>query len=71
MAETVTPDVGELVYDTKRDRVGEVVDYQAGRALLRPLGGGIEWEADPDELRSADANERLRARVTEMNTRRF
>ncbi|TVZ89389.1 hypothetical protein [Streptomyces sp. BK340] len=71
MAETVTPDVGELVYDTKRDRVGEVVDYQAGRALLRPLGGGIEWEADPDELWPADANERLRARVNEMNTRRF
>ncbi|MGW0997664.1 hypothetical protein ACWD5V_31210 [Streptomyces sp. NPDC002523] len=71
MAETVTPDVGELVYDTKRDRVGEVVDYQAGRALLRPSGGGVEWEASPDELRPADANERLRARVNEMNARRF
>lgn len=71
MAETVTPDVGELVYDTKRDRVGEVVDYQAGRALLRPSGGGIEWEANPNDLRPADAKERLRARVNEMNTRRF
>ncbi|MFE1878932.1 hypothetical protein [Streptomyces diastatochromogenes] len=71
MAETVTPDVGELVYDTKRDRVGEVVDYQAGRALLRPAGGGIEWAATPDELRPADANDRLRARVNEMNATRL
>ncbi|OLZ69905.1 hypothetical protein AV521_16330 [Streptomyces sp. IMTB 2501] len=71
MAETVTPEVGELTYDTKRDRVGEVMGNQAGRVLLRLFGGGVEWEANPDELRPAHANERLRARVNEMDTRRF
>ncbi|MGW1168481.1 hypothetical protein [Streptomyces sp. NPDC001153] len=71
MAETVTPDVGELAYDTNRNRVGEVMGNQAGRVLLRLFSGGIEWEANPDELRSADADERLRARVNEMNARRF
>jgi hypothetical protein len=65
------PDVGELVYDTTQDRVGEVMDYQGGRAVLRPSGGGIEWEAAPQELRPADAYDRLRARVNELNARRF
>lgn len=64
-------DVGELVHDTTRDRVGEVQDYRAGRVVLRPSGGGPSWEATPGELQPANANDRLRARVNEMNARRL
>ncbi|MEY9991631.1 hypothetical protein ABIE67_003663 [Streptomyces sp. V4I8] len=60
-------DVGELVYDTTRDRVGEVKDCRAGVVVLRPSGGGPAWEATPGELQPANANDRLRARVNEMN----
>lgn len=69
--ETSSPGVGELFYDVVRDRVGEVVARRKGQALLRPLGGGQTWEADSDGLRLADANDRLRARVNELNARRL
>ncbi|WP_446750441.1 hypothetical protein [Streptomyces sp. AC1-42T] len=36
---------------------------------LRPLGGGREWDADPDRLRPLDPAELLSARVAEANAR--
>ncbi|WP_371671193.1 hypothetical protein OG985_28380 [Streptomyces sp. NBC_00289] len=59
--------VGELGHDTKRDSVGEIMAFQGGRYLLRPIGGGREWEVDPDNLAEPDASARLRARVAERN----
>ena len=66
-----SPCVGELFYDTARDRVGEVMAYQGGQAILRSSGGGTTWEADSDGLRPANANHRLRARVNELTARRL
>ncbi|MGX2995611.1 hypothetical protein JNUCC64_15165 [Streptomyces sp. JNUCC 64] len=41
------PEPGVLVRDTRCDRVGTFMGEVGGRWLLRPLGGGREWEAEP------------------------
>lgn len=61
------PDVGALVLDAKRDRVGVVMDRQGGRVYLRPPQGGREWEAALEDVRPARAADELRARVAEIN----
>jgi hypothetical protein len=45
------PDVGTLVRDTATDRVGVYMGRGGPYALLRPVGGGREWEAQPGDLR--------------------
>ncbi|MFG2643709.1 hypothetical protein ACGFYP_22385 [Streptomyces sp. NPDC048370] len=37
--------------------------------MLRPVGGGREWQADPDALRPATPEERLSAGVRAVNAR--
>lgn len=44
------PGVGSLARDTARGEVGQVMDHQSGRVWLRPLSGGREWTAWPDEV---------------------
>jgi hypothetical protein len=67
------PRVGTLMRDTKRDRVGVVMGELAGLIYLRPVGGGIEWDACASDLERADghaqaeARAQLRARLAEMN----
>ncbi|QMU78805.1 hypothetical protein GXW83_26975 [Streptacidiphilus sp. PB12-B1b] len=60
-------DVGALVRDVRRDRVGVVMGELLGLVYLRPPGGGVEWTALQGELEGADERDRLRARVGEMN----
>jgi hypothetical protein len=51
------PPVGTLARDTRRDRVGVVMDVIASRLWLRAQGGGREWEAgraDVVQLAAAD-----------------
>ncbi|MDB1088107.1 hypothetical protein PJ985_11075 [Streptomyces sp. ACA25] len=44
------------------------MDRQGGRHLqLRPLRGGLEWDADPARVRPATTGERLSAAVAEAN----
>ncbi|MEU1827380.1 hypothetical protein ABZ502_33810, partial [Streptomyces abikoensis] len=47
------PGVGAIILDTGRGRVGEVMAAVGGRVLLRPPGGGREWEARGGGLRPA------------------
>ncbi|MBF6050538.1 hypothetical protein AF335_16100 [Streptomyces eurocidicus] len=63
------PNVGALVVDLRRDRVGEVMASTGGRLSLRPPSGGREWEAFPCDVRSMTASDELRAKVTEANDR--
>jgi hypothetical protein len=51
VSSTGTPTVGALVRDAKRDRVGIYMGRGGPFAMLRPLGGGQEWEARPEDLR--------------------
>ena len=62
-----TPRVGAVVRDAERDRVGVVMAVLAGRVYLRPAGGGVEWDARPEDLLTVDEHAELRARVAEMN----
>lgn len=63
------PERGELVYDPVTRRVGEYQDKAGPYAMLRPVGGGREWEADPDRIRPATDSERLSAGVKAANER--
>lgn len=60
---------GTLLYDPATDTVGEYQDKAGPYALLRPVGGGREWQADPGSLRPATDAERLRAGVRAANHR--
>ncbi|MFJ9634119.1 hypothetical protein ACIQPR_06310 [Streptomyces sp. NPDC091280] len=60
---------GTLLYDPSTDKVGEYQDKSGPYALLRPVGGGREWQADPAALRPATDQERLTAGVRAANSR--
>ncbi|GCB48099.1 hypothetical protein [Streptomyces sp. NL15-2K] len=60
---------GSLLYDPTTSKVGEYQDKSGPYALLRPIGGGREWQADPATLRPATPQERLRAELRAANTR--
>ncbi|MGW2915150.1 hypothetical protein ACWC9X_32520 [Streptomyces asoensis] len=62
-------ETGTVLYDPASDRVGEYRGKAGPYALLRPLGGGREWEARPESLRPADPGERLSAGVRAANSR--
>ncbi|MEU3610760.1 hypothetical protein ABZ725_00385 [Streptomyces sp. NPDC006872] len=62
-------ETGTVVYDPRSDRVGEYRGKAGPYALLRPLGGGREWEARPEAIRPATPAERLAAGVRAANSR--
>ncbi|MFI6409132.1 hypothetical protein [Streptomyces sp. NPDC050548] len=62
-------ETGALLYDPATDKVGEYQDKAGPYALLRPVGGGREWQADPASLRPATDQERLSAEVRAANAR--
>ncbi|MFG2573020.1 hypothetical protein [Streptomyces sp. NPDC048481] len=64
-------ETGTVVYDPASDTVGEYQGQAGPYALLRPLGGGREWEALPQSLRAATPGERLSAAVRAANSRSF
>ncbi|MGW1813458.1 hypothetical protein ACWCQM_07780 [Streptomyces sp. NPDC002125] len=51
------PPVGALVVD-QRGRVGTYMGTAGPRLMLRPLGGGCEWEAEPGSVRAPTPAER-------------
>ena len=60
---------GTVVYDPRTDKVGEYQGKAGPYAMLRPLSGGREWEADPASVRPASPEERLSASVRAANSR--
>ncbi|MFF4214338.1 hypothetical protein ACFYZE_34335 [Streptomyces sp. NPDC001796] len=60
---------GALVCDPATRKVGEYQDRSGPYAMLRPVGGGREWQADPDALRPATLRERIGAGVRAANER--
>ncbi|MFD8955683.1 hypothetical protein ACFXKH_38750 [Streptomyces caelestis] len=55
--------------DSHRDRVGEFRGVAGPYWSLRPVGGGAEWEAEPERVRPADPMERLHAKTARANAR--
>lgn len=54
-----TPTTNGYAVDTSSTppRVGQVTAYDGGSLYLRPPGGGIEWVAEPCDLRPPSVQE--------------
>ncbi|MCS0604761.1 hypothetical protein NX794_26610 [Streptomyces sp. LP11] len=64
------PAVGTLMVDTGHgDKVGEFRGVAGPYWSLRPVGGGVEWDADPALVRPANDTERVQARTSYVNRR--
>ena len=63
------PSLGDTVEDTERKRVGKVMGFEGPYVQLRPIGGGVEWDATPGTLRVLTTAEALSAGVAEANAR--
>jgi hypothetical protein len=57
------PGVGELAKDSGRERIGVVMGESGGRVQMRPIRGGLEWYAMPDDVVALGAREELSARL--------
>lgn len=49
----VRPRTGDVVFDAATQKVGRVMDQMCRLVQLRPLEGGREWDASPDDLTPA------------------
>ncbi|MGW1890413.1 hypothetical protein ACWCP6_09105 [Streptomyces sp. NPDC002004] len=61
------PRIGDLAKDTSNRRIGVVMGEVGGRVQMRPLRGGREWDAMPDQVMALSAREELSARLTVEN----
>ncbi|WP_052434106.1 hypothetical protein [Streptacidiphilus melanogenes] len=68
---SVPPVPGAHLYDCEAGRVGvfQGKTPHDGRYWLRPVGGGVEWDARLADLYPADREEELRAKVEAANRR--
>jgi hypothetical protein len=57
------PGIGELAKDSARGRIGVVMGEIGGRVQIRPIRGGREWDAMPDNVVALSAREELSARL--------
>ncbi|WP_055524962.1 hypothetical protein [Streptomyces graminilatus] len=60
---------GALLHDPATGRVGEYQALVGPYAILRPVGGGREWQAAPATLTAATPEQRLSAGVRAANER--
>lgn len=63
------PAEGDTVLDAKTRKVGRVMGHVGPRYQLRPLNGGKEWEAEPDQVSPAAQSDSLSGAVAEQNAR--
>ncbi|MFK4222610.1 hypothetical protein [Streptomyces sp. NPDC019890] len=61
--------IGSYVVDIRTGRVGRLMGEAGPRLMLRPVGGGREWECVPDGVRPATAVERISATTAYVNAR--
>ncbi|WP_262505546.1 hypothetical protein [Streptomyces sp. TRM68367] len=61
------PSIGELAKDTASGRIGVVMGEVGARVQIRPLCGGVEWDAMPDNVVAPTAREELSARLAIKN----
>ncbi len=61
------PGIVELAKDTARGRIGVVMGEVGGRVQIRPIRGGTEWDAMPDNVVTPSAREELSARLAIRN----
>lgn len=61
------PGIGELAKDSATGRIGVVMGEVGGRVQIRPVGGGMEWDARPGDVVAPSAREELSARLAIRN----
>lgn len=61
------PGISELAKDSASGRIGVVMGEVGGRVQIRPIGGGREWDAMPDNVVAPRAREELSARLAVRN----
>ena len=63
------PNLGDTVEDTGTKRVGKVMGFEGLYVQMRPIGGGLEWDAQLENLQPATDAEALRSAVAMANAR--
>lgn len=63
------PQMGDVVRDAATRRVGRVMGHVGTYFQVRPLNGGKEWDALPDNLRPAAQSDALSEALTDINSR--
>lgn len=63
------PRLGDTVEDTERNKCGKVAGCVGPYIQLRPIGGGIEWDARPERLQPVPAGTALSEGVSVANAR--
>lgn len=63
--ETAGPERMTLAKDTSTGRVGRVMGKVGPYIHLRPIRGGTEWEALPEDVESITTGDALAAKVRE------
>ncbi|MFJ3974927.1 hypothetical protein [Streptomyces sp. NPDC090021] len=63
------PGIGEVAKDLGTGKIGFVMGEEGGKVQLRPLSGGIEWDAEPGHVVTPPAGEKLSAQVAVENDR--
>jgi hypothetical protein len=61
------PRAGDTVRDSATGLIGVFMALEDGKAFLRPLGGGREWETGPEHLEPLTVEEELSAKVQAAN----
>ncbi|MEU4064013.1 hypothetical protein AB0F25_16520 [Streptomyces wedmorensis] len=65
----MTLPIGSYVVEISTGRVGTVMGHEGPYVQVRPLGGGREWDVEPEEVREATTSERLSAATAHANAR--
>lgn len=63
------PVVGTTARDGATNRIGRVMAHEQGLVWLRPLEGGREWTAHPEDIQLVSLSESLSPLVAEANRR--
>jgi hypothetical protein len=63
------PPLHRIVEDTATQKIGRIMAFVGGYVQLRPIGGGLEWDANLKDLRTLTAKEALSAGVAIANAR--
>jgi hypothetical protein len=69
MTTTYKPNRGDIVEDTITKRIGKVMGFEGPYVQLRPVGGGLEWDARPENLRPVTDADALSSAVAVANAR--
>lgn len=63
------PTVGDTVEDTSTGKFGKVMGHDGPYVQLRPIGGGLEWDAKPGDVQPATDAQALSSAIAAANAR--